>query len=151
MNNKNKYSRRKRPFSENGREDLTLEKISTYERNYKNKGYDLPKWLIVARTLLINKWSVAVYRAKTTESKYLYVIKLGNPGYKIRFSTHRPGEAKELYNDSDYYVGESRKGFMSAGQLLKILLENDKSFSNKNINVFNGRYTNSIGEMPVNE
>lgn len=96
-----------------------------YERR-RNKKFPRPKWMEFAATLLTYSEqgvSLKLYDARTTVSKYLYVIR-GDKTVKVRFSNHLPANQKILANDSDYYVGVSQAGIIRTEEVIpKVLKE----------------------------
>lgn len=70
-------------------------------------GYPVSKWITFMRELLAKGLAVGVYEAKTTRSKYVFVIYPEGTTFKVRFSNHRPNVNTQLAEDSDFYVGVS--------------------------------------------
>lgn len=106
-------------------EVLTIDKINRLKPNYKNKGYDVPKWAVFSEVLLREGWSVSLHRSKSTVSKYLF-IKKGKLKFKIRFSNHKANFYKEKHCDCNYYVGVGNKGVITTEELLTRLFLKDK-------------------------
>lgn len=71
-----------------------------------NGGWPVSKWIIFCEQLLARGYQVVVYEAKTTRSKYVYVVK-DRRQFKVRFSNHKPRFDAQIGNDSDFYVGVS--------------------------------------------
>ena len=71
--------------------------------------YGKQKWIIFCETLLEKGYTLYLYEARKTFSKYITVCK-NNKRYKVRFSNHKPALQKETFNDSDFYVGISNFG-----------------------------------------
>lgn len=108
--------------------ELTLEILEGIKPSYIKAGYNIPKWITFSEELLKDGWSVKLYRAKTTVSKYLHVIKEDRE-YKIRFSNHKPNKRMEETNDADFYVGVSNKGIITTESLLQKLKEGTENES----------------------
>lgn len=68
-------------------------------------GYeDTPKWITFCETLLTDGYTLSLYEAKKTYSKYITVIR-GQKQFKVRFSNHKPILYRELRGDCDFFVG----------------------------------------------
>lgn len=88
---------------------------------YAKKGWNTPpKWVKFCYTMLEHGWNIFLHRAKTTRSKYIYIIK-DKRNYKIRFSDHKANFRQEIKNDSDYYVGVGNFGVITTEQLIEQL------------------------------
>jgi hypothetical protein len=70
--------------------------------------------------MLEKGWQIALHRAQTTRSKYLY-IKKDKLNYKIRFSDHKASFNQETKKDCDYYVGVGNYGVITTEQLIEQL------------------------------
>lgn len=88
--------------------------------------YGKAKWIIFCETLLNEGYTLYLYEANKTFSKYITVCQKGKT-FKVRFSNHRPSYAKEFENDSDFYVGVSNFGTTTTEDALKAV----KEFFNK--------------------
>lgn len=71
--------------------------------------YGKQKWIVFCETLLKERYTLYLYEANKTFSKYITVCK-GGRCFKVRFSNHKPAYSKENENDSDFYVGVSNFG-----------------------------------------
>ena len=74
-----------------------------------NKGYAKQKWIIFCEELLLEGYSVKLYEAKNTFSKYVTVIK-DKKQFKVRFSNHKPIYQREIKKDCDFFVGVTHTG-----------------------------------------
>lgn len=83
-----------------------------------SKSYGKQKWIIFCETLLKEGYTLYLYEANKTFSKYITVRK-DNKSFKVRFSNHKPAKDKEFYNDSDFYVGVSNFGTTTTEDALK--------------------------------
>lgn len=72
----------------------------------KAKGFPVSKWIIFAERMLARGFEVRVHAARSTRSKYVYVIR-DDRRFKVRFSNHPPNRHVESRKDSDFYVGVS--------------------------------------------
>jgi len=74
--------------------------------------WPVSKWILFARDLLEAGYTVRLYEARNTVSKYLTISDTpsGQPPVKVRFSNHKPGQAREAEADSDFYVGQVNNG-----------------------------------------
>lgn len=80
--------------------------------------YGKQKWIIFCETLLNEGYTLYLYEAKKTFSKYITVCKNGKQ-FKVRFSNHKPAFSKEKENDSDFYVGVSNFGTTTTEDALR--------------------------------
>ncbi len=88
--------------------------------------YGKQKWIIFCEILLTKGYTLKLYEAKKTFSKYITVIKNGRY-FKVRFSNHKPSMTKQIIEkDSDFYVGVSRSGITTTEDALKAV---EKHFS----------------------
>ena len=100
--------------------EITKQYLNNFIPTYHKKGYPTPKWIQFCIAMIDLGWSVKLYRAKTTYSKYVYIIKR-NKSLKIRFSNHRASFNKEMSSDSDYYVGVGNNGIITTEELIEII------------------------------
>lgn len=70
-----------------------------------NAGYTKPKWIGFCETLLGDGYTLTLYEARETVSKYVTVSMSGYKPYKVRFSNHKPIYAREANGDCDFFVG----------------------------------------------
>lgn len=91
-------------------DDTITEKfLSERADGLANAGYAKPKWIIFCELLLRNGYSLTLYEARQTFSKYITVRKEGFKPFKVRFSNHKPIEHRELSGDCDFFVGITHK------------------------------------------
>ena len=69
-------------------------------------GYPTPKWIEFSETLLNEGYTVEVYYAQQTVSKYVTVSK-GGRDFLVRFSNHPPNVRREANADCDFFVGKT--------------------------------------------
>ena len=72
-----------------------------------NSGYPKKaKWIEFCETLLDEGYTLRLYEARETVSKYITISKSGSPlTFKVRFSNHRPIHSREVQKDCDFFVG----------------------------------------------
>lgn len=87
-----------------------------------NGGWPVSKWILFCEQLLARGYHVVVYEAKTTRSKYVYVVR-GQRQFKVRFSNHRPSFDRQIQSDSDFYVGVSHGLVTTTDDALKAVEE----------------------------
>ena len=85
---------------------LTKEFLSErYERARKH-GYDQKaKWIEFSEYLIDKGYTLYLYEARQTFSKYITIRKHGYSPFKVRFSNHKPIQYRELNGDCDFFVG----------------------------------------------
>lgn len=74
------------------------------------------KWVMFCEYFLVRGYSLRLYEAKKTVSKYitLHKPKSGKRRYKVRFSNHRPIRDREVEKDCDFFVGVTHLGVSTA-------------------------------------
>ena len=83
-----------------------------------SKEYGKAKWIIFCEILLQEGYTLFLYEATKTFSKYITVCKKGKC-FKVRFSNHKPAFEKENSNDSDFYVGVTNFGITTYEDALR--------------------------------
>ncbi len=76
-----------------------------------------PKWVRFCENLLNEGYTVLLYLAVNTESKYLTLIK-NNKMLKIRYSEHSPKLDNYIRGDIKFYIGPGDKGMYSEREVL---------------------------------
>lgn len=104
--------------------DLTVTAEFLYERAQRSirAGYSIQKWVWFCGVMLEKGFSVTLYEAKFTKSKYVTVSD-GKRNFKIRFSDHKPIPDRERKKDCDFFVGVTNKTVTNSEQALKATLE----------------------------
>ena len=97
--------------------------------------YGKQKWIIFCEKLLAEGYTLTLYEAKKTFSKYITVRKDGK-SFKVRFSNHKPALDKQIKNDSDFYVGYSYSGITTTEDALRAV---KKYFNLKKITIWNDK------------
>lgn len=87
-----------------------------------SKGYSKQKWIIFCEALLAAGFSLSLYEARKTWSKYITVSD-GKSQFKVRFSNHRPNKRRELGGDCDFFVGVTHTGTRTTEDALNAISE----------------------------
>lgn len=111
---------------------VTAEYLRTRIPFYHKKGYPTPKWIDFSLQMIEKGWTVRVYEARRTVSKYIFVSR-GSEAYKIRFSNHKAEWQKENAGDSDFYVGVGNNGIVTTEQLISKLNTTKENENRKEI------------------
>lgn len=91
---------------------VTLDYLKNRIAGLTKAGWPKSKWMKFCEILLEKGYSLRLYEAKETRSKYITVSKDGREGkdgreFKVRFSDHLPNQIKQADGDCDFYVGKS--------------------------------------------
>lgn len=79
-----------------------------YDFSVRNGFPNKQKWIIFCETLLADGFTMRLYEARKSVSKYITVTRKGShKTFRVRFSNHRPIPAKEANKDCDFFVGVS--------------------------------------------
>lgn len=78
------------------------------DRAKKHK-FPIPKWVLFCKAMLEAGYTLHMYEAKTTVSKYITVSR-GAKQYRVRFSNHKPSRFREFAGDCDFFVGITHTG-----------------------------------------
>lgn len=82
----------------------------------RNSELPTQKWVEFCRTLLDEGYSLTLYEALRTVSKYVTV----NGSYKVRFSNHKPIESREANGDCDFGLKDyQREAVRSVPSLIR--------------------------------
>lgn len=87
-----------------------------------NAGYEQPKWIGFSQRLITEGFTLELYEARKTFSKYITIFKDGFKPYKVRFSNHMPIERRELAGDCDFFVGKTHTGIRNTGMALNAVM-----------------------------
>jgi hypothetical protein len=109
-------------------EPLTWDILTTRYEMAKRRGFvQKAKWIIFSETLLAKGFTLQMYEAKLTVSKYIVVTRPGSDKkFKVRFSDHMPAEGRIKRSDCDLFVGKSQFGWINTQQALKVVLNHFK-------------------------
>jgi hypothetical protein len=83
-----------------------------------SRGYTKQKWVEFCETLLSEGYSLKIYEARRTVSKYITVSRKGRASFKVRFSNHRPIADREDRGDCDFFVGVTNRTVTTTAQAL---------------------------------
>lgn len=86
-------------------EIVTVGMLRSRAESNRINGYAKPKYIKFCEQLLKHGYSLELYEARSTFSKYITVRREGDKTYKVRFSNHKPNLLKEKRGDCDYFVG----------------------------------------------
>jgi|JI7StandDraft_1071085.scaffolds.fasta_scaffold145277_5 hypothetical protein len=79
--------------------------------------YPKQKWIEFCETLMAEGYTLSLYEARATVSKYITVRSQGK-AFKVRFSNHKPIKGKEMAGDCDFFVGRTHTGVRTTGDAL---------------------------------
>lgn len=82
------------------------------------KGFGKAKWIEFCEICMDSGFVVRLYEARKTYSKYITIEKEGK-AFKVRFSNHKPIEARELRGDCDFFVGITNTGVRTTDHAIK--------------------------------
>ena len=85
-------------------------------------GYTKQKWVEFCEVMLSHGFTIELYEARRTFSKYLTVIE-GGKRYKVRFSNHKPIRERELNGDCDFFVGRTNLAVHTTTQAIAATLK----------------------------
>lgn len=78
----------------------------------EDNGFQRAKWIGFCEAMIAQGYTVTLYEARHTFSKYIAVYNLGMK-FRVRFSNHRPHRDREAAHDCDYFVGIRNDGSAS--------------------------------------
>jgi hypothetical protein len=109
-------------------EPLTWDILSRRFEISRKKGFtQKQKWIVFSELLLSKGFSLTLYEARQTVSKYITVTKPGSTKtFKVRFSNHMPGKSRVYNTDCDLFVGRSQRGVITTEFALKVVLNHFK-------------------------
>lgn len=90
---------------------LTLDYLKGRVECLVAAGFPKSKWIYFCEEMLRLGFTVELYEARQTKSKYC-TVKLPNiqKTYKVRFSDHKPIHRREMAGDCDFFVGVTHTG-----------------------------------------
>jgi hypothetical protein len=104
-------------------ERVTVEFLQHRAKALEEKGYPKAKWIEFCERLMAHGYSMRLYEARQTFSKYITVMARNGRSVKIRFSNHKPIKARELANDCDFFVGITHTGTRTTADALAFVKE----------------------------
>lgn len=87
------------------------------------------KWIQYCRFMLAAGYTVHLYEARQTVSKYV-TTSHGGAQYVVRFSNHKPNKRREMNHDCDMFVGVTHTGSRTMDDAIRVCLrrlEGDKA------------------------
>lgn len=97
---------------------ITEEYLDAREKACRGVGYGSPKWILFCRVMLRRGFTIRLYEAQRTVSKYVTVMR-DEKAFKVRFSDHAPIFEREANGDCDFFVGHTNFGKTSTNDALK--------------------------------
>lgn len=85
-------------------------------------GYSVQKWIAFCSQLLALGFTVSLYEARQTFSKYVTVSD-GDRRFKVRFSNHKPIKRREEMGDCDFFVGVANYQTTTTAQAMSAVLK----------------------------
>jgi hypothetical protein len=87
-------------------QQLTQAMLEARIAGYPTEEYGLPKWLLFCRLMLKQGFTLNLYEARRTFSKYITVSKPGSGrhSFRVRFSNHKPIPEREARGDCDLTI-----------------------------------------------
>lgn len=85
-------------------------------------GYSKQKWVEFCEAMLSHGFTLELYEARRTFSKYITVIS-GGMRYKVCFSNHKPIKDRELAGDCDFFVGRTHLGVSTTAQAIQATIK----------------------------
>lgn len=96
-------------FKSFGGTEFTSRDAAEVRYRYSQTEWEVPKYILFIEKCLENGYSISLYNAQKTVSKYVTVSN-GSKEYKVRFSNHKPSYYRELHKDCDFFVGITNLG-----------------------------------------
>lgn len=81
-------------------------------------GYPKSKWIGFCEVFIAEGYTVHLYEARRTVSKYVTISDGSGKSFKVRFSNHRPIPAREAGGDCDFFVGVTNQEVTTTEQAL---------------------------------
>lgn len=94
---------------------VTPEFLAERAKFAKSLGFPKQQWVLFCEALLNRGYTMTLYEAKQTVSKYI-TVRRDNKKFKVRFSDHKPIARRELTGDCDFFVGVTHLGVTTAEQ-----------------------------------
>lgn len=79
-------------------------------KNRVSRQFGKQKWIEFCEVMLDKGFTITLYEARQTVSKYITVNNGHGKTFKVRFSNHAPIKYRELNDDCDYFVGRTHTG-----------------------------------------
>jgi hypothetical protein len=105
--------------------DLVVDRDFLHERTVKlgTHGYKKSRWIEFCEAMLDQGYTVSLYEARATVSKYLTVTHPeSRAAFKVRFSNHKPNYGREVAADCDFFVGRNHLGTTTTEMAIEAVL-----------------------------
>lgn len=88
-------------------------------------GYTKQKWVEFCEEMLRQGFTVRLYEARRTVSKYITVSRPDDHSrsFKVRFSNHKPIKYRETAGDCDFFVGRTHLGVTTTQQAIEATVD----------------------------
>lgn len=99
----------KRAYIKATNERVTQELLDARAQRSIKAGFGKQKWVMFCEELLKRGYTLELYEARRTVSKYITISHPDAPGkrFKVRFSNHEPIKYREIAGDCDFFVGRT--------------------------------------------
>ncbi|WP_435018471.1 hypothetical protein TA3x_000445 [Tundrisphaera sp. TA3] len=81
-------------------------------------GFGKARWIIFCEVMMAEGYTLTLYEARRTVSKYITVGRPGHAPFRVRFSDHKPISARESAGDCDFFVGVTNLATTTTGQAI---------------------------------
>jgi hypothetical protein len=88
---------------------LTMDYLKGRAEGLVAAGFSKSKWIYFCEEMMRLGFTVELYEARQTKSKYCTVRHNGK-SFKVRFSDHKPIYHREMNGDCDFFVGWTHTG-----------------------------------------
>lgn len=90
----------------------------------ESMGFQKQKWVTFCEVMLERGFTVSLYEARQTVSKYITVRRADDysRSFKVRFSNHKPIKHREQAGDCDFFVGYTHLGIQTTEQAIAATL-----------------------------
>lgn len=95
--------------------------VGRFRKSEKN-GYPKAKWIQFCEEMLSRGYSLTLYEARRTVSKYV-TVHSGEKQFRVRFSNHKPIKHRELDGDCDFFVGITHTGVRTTDDAIEAVEE----------------------------
>lgn len=91
---------------------VTMDYLKGRAEGLAAAGYSKSKWIYFCEEMMRLGFTVELYEARQTKSKYCTVRREAFKGksFKVRFSDHKPIYHREMAGDCDFFVGHTNTG-----------------------------------------
>lgn len=98
---------------------VTVDFLEYHQKKAVSQGYQKQRWIFFCEALLAKGYTLELYEARRTVSKYITVKKEGHKPFKVRFSNHKPIFHRELTGDCDFFVGHTNIAITNTDQAFR--------------------------------